>query len=367
MDLYRSSVDSAIEWDRILTTELDGHLLQSWEWGDFKERHGWKAEHLLWKNRQGQPLAAAQILERRLGSRFVVLYCPRGPLINWRNEELVLRVMSDLKQVSHARGALFLKIDPALEIDNSRGGDESHPSGSISTNVSENLKRNGWRASSEQIQFRNTMLLDLHLSEEQLLGEMKQKTRYNIRLASRQGVHIRLGTGEDLELLYKMYAETSIRDGFAIRELAYYFDVWGTFLQKRMVQIFVAEVEDTPIAGLILFHFGKTAYYMYGMSKVSHREKMPNYLLQWEAIRWAKNAGCEVYDFWGAPDRQNPQDPMWGVYRFKAGFGARMVQTIGAWDYAARPVLYWLYNVVLPRVWSFMRLRGRAQTRRALD
>jgi peptidoglycan pentaglycine glycine transferase (the first glycine) len=367
MDLQRFKAENAAEWDRLLTSQLDGHLLQSWQWGEFKECHGWNAERLLWRDRQGQSLAAAQILERRLGAHFVVLYCPRGPAVHWADEDVVSQVISDLMQISRARGAIFLKIDPAVEIDSSQNRAESTPSDSIGTSVSRNLEGNGWRASSEQIQFRNTMLLDLHLREEQILAGMKPKTRYNIRLASRHGVHVRLGTGEDLELLYKMYAETSLRDGFAIREPAYYFDVWGTLFQKGMAQVFVAEVEGMPTAGLILFRFGKTAYYMYGMSKASHREKMPNYLLQWEAIRWAKNAHCNAYDFWGAPDRQDPQDPMWGVYRFKAGFGARLVQTIGAWDYPARPVLYWLYHAVLPRVLSFMRLRGRAQTRMTLD
>jgi lipid II:glycine glycyltransferase (peptidoglycan interpeptide bridge formation enzyme) len=94
---------------------------------------------------------------------------------------------------------------------------------------------------------------------------------------------------------------------------------------------------------------------------------MPNHLLQWEAIRWAKEQGCTVYDFWGSPDRLDPKDPMWGVYRFKRGFGARLVRTIGAWDFPVRGTMYWLYSIVKPWFMSILRTRGRAQTRSLLE
>lgn len=367
MDLHRSKVADAATWDRLLTTRFNGHILQSWEWGEFKARHGWKAERLIWKDSNEQPMAMAQILERRAAAGLIVHYCPRGPAIHGGEDGLLVQVLSDLGRLSCDRGALFLRIDPPVSIDSSQTNDENLLYWPVNPALLEDLKRSGWRHSSEQIQFRNTMLLGLNLSEDQLLAKMKQKTRYNIRLAMRQGVRVRLGTEEDLGLLYRIYAETSLRDRFAIREPAYYHDAWGTFLQKELAQVFIAEVDHHPLAGLILFHYGKTAYFFYGMSAATQREKMPNYLLQWEAIRWAKQAGCECYDLWGAPDHQDPQDAMWGVYRFKMGFGANLLETIGAWDYPARPLLYRLYTVVLPRILSLMRMRGRAQTRKTLD
>jgi peptidoglycan pentaglycine glycine transferase (the first glycine) len=106
---------------------------------------------------------------------------------------------------------------------------------------------------------------------------------------------------------------------------------------------------------------------MYGMSRPIHREKMPNHLLQWEAIRWAKAQGCSIYDFWGAPDDFKSADPMWGVFRFKEGFGAQIVRTIGAWDYASRPILYRLYAVALPKILALMRKLGRVKTMHSLD
>jgi lipid II:glycine glycyltransferase (peptidoglycan interpeptide bridge formation enzyme) len=130
-------------------------------------------------------------------------------------------------------------------------------------------------------------------------------------------------------------------------------------MERGQAQPLIAEADGEPVAGLILYWFGKTGWYLYGMSTHLHREKMPNHLLHWEAIRWAKAHGCEAYDFVGAPDKLNEQDPMWGVYRFKEGFGGRFVETIGEWDYPLRPLQYWATRLVLPRLLSVMRVLGR--------
>jgi lipid II:glycine glycyltransferase (peptidoglycan interpeptide bridge formation enzyme) len=241
--------------------------------------------------------------------------------------------------------------------------EESHPVGEMTV---DRLKECGFSISSEQVQFKHSMTLALSPSEDDLLSAMKQKTRYNVRLAARRGVQVREGSARDLELLYQMYAETSLRDGFAIREPAYYHAVWGGFTEGGLAQPFIAEVDEVPIAAIIVYRFGDTASYLYGMSRDLHRNLMPTYLLQWEGIRWAKRVGCRTYDFWGAPDTFDDTDPMWGVFRFKAGFGARIVRLIGAWDYAARPTLFWLYSSLMPRILALMRFRGRLQTEDSL-
>jgi lipid II:glycine glycyltransferase (peptidoglycan interpeptide bridge formation enzyme) len=120
------------------------------------------------------------------------------------------------------------------------------------------------------------------------------------------------------------------------------------------------------LAAIFIFMFGDRAYYLYGMSRDEHRELMPAYLLQWEAIRRAKEAGCTVYDLWGAPEEFNEMDDLWGVYRFKEGLGGRVVRTLGAWDYAPNSLWYGLYAKVMPKVLDVMRFRGRARTREAL-
>jgi peptidoglycan pentaglycine glycine transferase (the first glycine) len=347
-----------------------GHLLQSWEWGEFKSRHGWAASRLIWRSGGDLPTAVAQILERRVRTpvgEWRIQYCPRGPLLTTDDAGLRQLVLQDLANYARRRRAIFIKIDPEWHL-TSAGvrTDESTPAPTASA-LGSWLADNGWRYAREQIQFRNTMLLSLSPPEEQLLAGMKQKTRYNIRLASRRQVQVRMGDSGDLGLLYQLYAITSRRDGFVIRPETYYRDVWGSFMTAGLAQGFIAEVEGRAIAGLIVFRFGRRAWFLYGMSSELHRDRMPNYLLQWEAIRWAKTSGCTGYDFWGAPDQRDLGDPLWGVYRFKEGFGAQMVETIGAWDFVLRPAIYYAYGTLLPILLNMMRRRGRARIRAALE
>ena len=105
----------------------------------------------------------------------------------------------------------------------------------------------------------------------------------------------------------------------------------GVRLRAGLAQAFIAESETQPIAAIIVFTCARRASYVYGMSLDAHREKMPNHLLQWEAIRWARAQGCAEYDLWGAPDAPDPRYPLWGVYNFKQGFGGRFVRHLGVW------------------------------------
>ncbi len=359
-------------WNRLVTSLPGGHLLQSWQWGQLKEKYGWKAERIAWPQSSGSPLAAAQVLKRTLpipglANRLAVLYCPKGPALDWSNDELRQRVLADLQTIASQRGAILIKIDPNLPVGFGFPGDPQSTEHAPGMQTLQELAEQSWRPSRQQIQFANTMTLDLNDPEDALLAGMRQKTRYNIRLASRRGVIVRHGGVEDLDIMYRMYAETSLRDGFVIRKPAYYDDVWRSFIEAGMAQPFLAEVDQEPVAGLLTYRFGNTAWYIYGMSRSAHREKMPNHLLQWEAIRWAKSVGCTTYDFWGAPDAPDERDSMWGVYRFKLGFGAKLVRTPGAWDFTTRPALYWAYSVALPSLLAVLRLRGRVQTRQSLN
>ncbi len=358
----------ANEWNRIMAALPQSHLLQTWQWGQIKALNGWQALPQVWRDDQGTPQAAALVLERRLGpgGLWRILYAPRGPLLDWQDESRRQQVLDGLQSLARQRKATFIKIDPEVVVETGLPGSEEAQPDSVGQQLRRELQRRGWRFSVEQIQFRNTFWIDLTASPEAWLGRMKQKTRYNIRLAERKGVQVRSGTVDDLPLLYRMYAETSLRDGFVIRPEGYYHHIWQTFMQNQMAQALIAEVEGQPVAGLMLLYFGKTAYYLYGMSRPAHREKMPNHLLQWEAMKRAQAAGCTRYDLWGAPDRFEEADSMWGVYRFKEGLGGTVVQTLGAWDYVCRPFAYLLYTRIAPAVLELMRRRGKSRTRPAV-
>jgi len=346
-DLHPTVIESQPDWDRWLLALPNPHLLQSWTWGELKSRFGWTARRLVWAEPGGAVRAAAQLLFRTERG-LTLAYCPKGPAVDWSQPALRARVLSDLIEQARARGAFVLKIDPEVPFGEGPGAV-----------IEAELRSRSWRRAPDPAQFRNTLQLDLRQSEEALLAGMKQKWRYNLRLAQRHGVQVREGGAPDLELLYRMYAETSRRDGFVIRSREYYLDSWRSFMERGQAQPLIAEVNGEPVAGFVVYWFGKTAWYLYGMSTHLHREKMPNHLLHWEAIRWAKSHGCEAYDFVGAPDQLNERDPMWGVYRFKEGFGGRFVQTIGEWDYPLRPLQYWASRLVLPRVLAVMRVFGR--------
>ncbi len=333
------TVTDAATWDRMLLSLPNPHILQSWMWGILKERQNWQASRFLWRDKEnGYPLAAAQLLTQQRG-HLRLGYIPKGPILDWNDISLVAQVLSDLEAHAQSQKLLLLKLDPDVQA-NTRQGET----------VVTLLKRHNWHASFEQIQFRNTMILNLEPNLSTLMAQMKSKWRYNIRLAVRRGVIVREARDQELPMLYEMYEETAKRDNFVIREPAYYLDVWRRFRDAGLALHLVAEADQTPLAMAILLHFGPCMWYMYGASYSRHRNLMPNHLLQWEAMRRAKALGCTTYDLWGAPNYLHKSDPMWGVYRFKLGFGANFVAHIGAFDFAPQRWLYNIYAFLRPRV-----------------
>ncbi|MCE9644873.1 MAG: peptidoglycan bridge formation glycyltransferase FemA/FemB family protein [Chloroflexi bacterium] len=361
------------EWNAIVSQLPDSHFLQTWEWAQVKAKYGWIPQPFIWRADHGGVAAAVMILKKQILSRgFVmylsILYAPKGPLMDWNNIPLRTRVLNDLQTFAKKQSAIFLKIDPDVVLGRGVPAGEGDVIDSAGQVVRSELTRRGWNYSSDQIQFQNTVLVDLSASEDEMLARMKPKTRYNVRLAEKKGVVVRAGSLDDLPMLYKMYAETSVRDGFVIRDQDYYLTVWQTFMQTQQPSAvpLIAEVEGEPVAAIFLFKFAGRAWYVYGMSRALHREKMPTYLLQWEAMRRAQADGCAVYDLWGAPEVFDESDSMWGVYRFKEGLGGEVVRTLGAYDFAPNKLWYKLYAEVMPRVLDVMRSRGKEKTRQSV-
>ncbi len=371
-------------WNEIISKLPDPHFLQTYEWGQVKAKYGWTPYYAIWtedgkfsvsSNYQlpvTKVVAAALILKRTAFRRFSIFYAPKGPLMDWTNESLRKRVLDDLQSFAKKQGAIFLKLDPDVVLGRGVPASVDEVTENSGQAVMSDLRRRGWVESPDQIQFRNTVMVDLSASEEDILMRMKQKTRYNVRLAEKKGVTVRVGSVDDLGMVYKMYAETSVRDGFVIRDEEYYMTVWKLFMsaaisgQPSAVPL-IAEVDGEAVAAIFLFMFAGRGYYVYGMSRDKHREKMPTYLLQWAAMKHAKAHGCLTYDLWGAPDVFDESDSMWGVYRFKEGLGGEVVRTLGAYDFAPSKFWYSMYSDVMPRVLNFMRSRGKEKTKQALE
>lgn len=360
-------IENPDDWNNLIAGLPGAHALQTWQWGRVKADVGWRPHPLVWRDPEGTVCAGALVLQRVATLGLSVMYAPRGPMLDWEDTDLVATVLDDLQAFARERGAIFLKIDPDLPLGVGIPGEEDGQSNPAGLALKDDLGTRGWRFSDEQIQFRNTVLVDLNEDEDDLLMRMKSKTRYNIRLAKRRGVTVRAGGVDDIDLLYRMYAHTSVRDDFLIRGRDYYALVWRIFFEAGLAEPLIAEVEGEPVGAVVIFRFGGRAWYIHGMSLDEHREKMFTYRLQWEAMVRSKQAGCTAYDMWGAPDIFDKSDSMWGVYRFKDGFGGQVVRTLGAWDYPVRPVAYRLYSQVLPRVLNVMRRRGKSETKRGVS
>lgn len=378
-------------WNSLIDSLPNPHILQTWEWGAVKAKFGWNAHFFLWHEKSVKmytleelsagladqspspsPIAASLVLVRPIpirgfSAKLSVAYIPKGPLLDWENISLRRRVLEDLRKFARRKGAIFLKIDPDVRIGVGMPGEAATHNNLIGHDLVKDLRQCRWRFSSDQIQYKNTVLIDLSPSEEEMLARMKQKTRYNIRYAGRKGVQVRSGSENDYDMLYRMYAKTSARDGFVIRNQGYYQTLWRTFMDAGMVEPLIAEVEREPVAAVVIFRFGGKAWYLHGMSTEKHRRIMPNYLLQWEAMCRSKAVGCVTYDMWGAPDRFDESDPMWGVYRFKDGFGGKVVRHIGAWDFPTRPRIYSLYTKILPRIRDILSFRSLSNVKSKIN
>lgn len=325
-------------WDCFVNEHPQGHFLQSWGWGELKATSGWQPLRLaLWDTTNNQIVAAAQILRRtapHVSLRFGHLtYIPKGPVLDWSNETLCDTFFEQLHFYLRREGAILLRLEPSQEDD-----------GDIMQRMAQQKMH-----TTQAVQPVRTIMLDITPDETKLLTQMKEKWRYNVRLAGRKGVTIRVAeTIEDVQAWYTLLETTGERDQFGIHTLAYYLQVWRTFTPDDTVRLLLAEFNGQLLAGIFVSVFARQAIYLYGASSNEQRHLMPNYLLQWEAIRWAKSRGASSYDFWGIPETEAEDEAMAGVYRFKRGWGGRVVQFPGCYEYIYRPLAMRIAEKFLP-------------------
>jgi peptidoglycan pentaglycine glycine transferase (the first glycine) len=328
---------SADEWTEFLENNPHAHLLQTKSWGDFKASFGWRIHRLITEQ------YGAQILIRSLGLGYSFAYLPKGPLVPNSvgdppeiNDQVWEVLIPEIDTLCKQANAILIKVEPDIF---------------EASDLERTPSPTGFVTSHHAIQPQRTLIVSLQDSEEEILGRMKQKTRYNIRLSLKRGVIVR--PSSDLDLFHKLMMVTGQRDEFGVHSRHYYQRAYELFSPRGECELFVAEFERQPLAALMVFARGKRAWYFYGASADEHRDHMPNYLLQWEAMRWARRQGCLTYDLWGAPDFDletlensflKRREGLWGVYRFKRGFGGELRRAAGPWDRIYRPALYRLYS-----------------------
>jgi peptidoglycan pentaglycine glycine transferase (the first glycine) len=345
-DVASPEVDDA-EWDAWVASHPQGHILQTSRWARLKCAFGWSADRVVLRTSgdlNAPILAGASVLYRRLPWGQTLAYIPKGPLVDWADRAQTRALLNSIREACGKRHAAVLKVEPNLP---------------YSETLVEALTANGFQLSPQRVQPLSTIHIDLSAEDEAILAGMKPKWRYNIRLSERKGVTVRQGTAADLPAIQRLMEITGKRDGFEVHSAEYYALATELFVPEELASWWIAEYAGGMLAAIAVFASGQGAWYMWGASGENARNLMPNHALQWAAISWAKRRGCLTYDLWGIPDvvGEHPEayadseswgsDGLWGVYRFKQGFGGHVVRYAGAWDMPVSAAGYALYRTAL--------------------
>lgn len=357
------------QWDSFVAQWPDFELMQSHKWSQFKQATGWKAIRLAVlsdevssknknkdkdKDKSGQWLGGALMLIKSFPLALAsIAYIPRGPLIKWENEMAVKSLLTAIHTQARQHRAIILKIEPPLR---------------YSPEVHATLEAYGFKQSQFNNQPQCSMLIDLTPDTDTILANMNATTRYNIRYSERKGVIIREATEADWDNFYKLMVTTAKRANFTARSEAYYRQQWDLLIGGNYAKLFLATYNNKILAVRMPAIFGNKAATLHSASSGLHKNLKPNELLMWHSIQWAKSQGCTMYDVWGIPDEvghylsQNKPIPkgkkggLWGVYRFKQGFGGQFIYYAGAYDYVYSKPLYNLMNTTIFQVGSLEKL-----------
>lgn len=295
------------------------NLLQTKFWGEFKSLFGWKANAV---EIEGQQLL---VLSRQIKIG-TIAYIPHGPV-------------SDKISLAEAAAAIAeqLEITPVTVRFDLPWSIEKDTDFSL----------NGLVKSPVDVQVPTTVFVSLAESEDDILGAMKRKTRYNIRLSFKKGVEVREGDSSEIEKWYSMYQTTAQRDKISIHSLKYYKSLFETMKNNPEIRIrlYFAEHEGYLLAGIIVAEHGDRATYLFGASTNEKRNLMPTYGLQWTAMQNAKATGCTEYDLFGIPPADDPKHPMFGLYRVKTGFGGQIIYRPGCWDFPVKKAVYNMFRI----------------------
>jgi lipid II:glycine glycyltransferase (peptidoglycan interpeptide bridge formation enzyme) len=341
---HRLSVDP-VKWTQFVESHPDSHTLQTHEWGRFKSEFGWSAETVAVGDDQGQIRAGALILYRRAHRLLPlsVAYIPAGPLLSGE-AQIDQALWKALDQAAQRRGAVFLKVEPC-DWYRARPG------------LREMLQSAGFQESSDTIQPPRTVVIPLTGTEEDMLKRMNQSTRYKAKLGPKKEVDIRYGNAADVASFNAIMGITGTRDGFSTHEPAYYQRAFELFQAGDRCTLVMASHAGRDLAGLMIFRCGDKSFYLYGASSNEERNRMPTYIAQWAAIRWAKQHGSSYHDLWGIPDFdeatleadfETRHEGLWGVYGAKRGWGGSVVRSVGAWDKVYIPPAYAIYRRLRP-------------------
>lgn len=322
------------EYKEFLESHERCNFQQSLEWGNVKEN--WKKEVILSEDENGKIRGSLCVWIRKIPLFGNIMYSARGPVCDIYNEDIIKDIVEGAKILAKKYKAFALRVEPDI-----LKSDEE---------FRKIILKNGFKIKDDskdfkdEIQPRFVFRLDLRgKTEDEIFAAFHQKTRYNIRLATKKGVVVKEGSKEDLKDFHKIMVETGERDNFLIRSLSYFEKMYDEMAPKHM-KLLMAYYENEPIAGIIPIMYGNKTWYLYGASSNKHRNLMPNYLLQWTMIKEAIENKSEMYDFRGVSGVVDETHPQYGLYRFKKGFNAEFTEFIGEIFIPYKPLKYKLYK-----------------------
>lgn len=324
---------TAKEWNGwLLEAPGSGHdlvpgganVLQSYEWGEVKGRWGWTPVRVVLE-RDDEVVGFGQFLSRgTLPIPGSLWYCTKGPWLPWGDEAAVRAFFEGVAELAGRRGVHTVKIEPEV-LEEQEG-------------VKTLLGEIGFRKARYDLNLKTTLIVDLSRPEEELLSGMKKGTRYGVRRSAREGVEVIVPEDFDgaFETFYGWMEDMARRkSGFVIRRPKEYFrDSMREMYDADEGRFFFAVHGGQPLAGIYLWNFGDKAWFIFGVSGEEKSKLMPNYLLQWEAMRWARRRGITYYDMVGIPkpEEQNEESSLWNIFKFKKGFGGEMFDSVGCLD-----------------------------------
>ncbi len=314
------------EYEAFIQQCKKGNFAQSVLWSRLKSE--WKFEAIIVRNNDGKIEGTMGVLVRRVPVfKSTMLYSPRGPVCDVHNEKVIMALAKGVRELAKKYTAYILKIDPDVKSDDTEFIDICKKAGFTLPPQSKNF---------EGIQPRYVFRLYLNGRDEQeLLASFHQKTRYNIRVAIKKGVTVKIEDKSKIKDFHKIMLETGIRDNFVIRSEQYFekmLDCMG-----EHARLYMAYLDGKAIAGTIAIHYGNKVWYLYGASSNSYRNVMPNFLLQYEMIKWAVDVNADVYDFRGVSGDLSEDNPLYGLYRFKKGFNGEFTEFVGEMQMIFKP------------------------------
>ena len=322
--------DDPTSWNRFVASIQGAHFQQGWEWGELGPSLGGQAVRLA-ACQDGEMVAAMQVfinpVRRTQQTHFMV---PRGPALKQVTVQSMAPLLDAARTLGLEHRSIGIRVEPNVSVADAQ--------------YSDMLTSLGLHPSHPPSQPRSSWILDLGKDEDALLAEMKQKTRYNIRLAARKGVEVHEAGLGDLDAFYTLYQQTAKRDDFFIHAKPLYHTMFSLYEQTRSFCLLFARYRGQLIGAVTLLRMGATCWYLHGASSNEHRNLMAPYLLQWKAIERAKRWGCSLYDFRAVPDLLREDQDMFGVYRFKEGFGGRQFTTLDTYATAYQPGLFGLWQ-----------------------